>query len=101
MNDASLRVSWLSAYGSAPNLGRVDDADRILVCVGRGVAGHREAQGMSQEHMGFQDGLHRDYIAGTKRGERNISSVALSYWLPALRVSWDDFGRNVDKALRE
>lgn len=62
---------------------------------------YREAQGLSQERMGFQAGLHRNYIAGTERGERNISIVALSTWLGALNVGWEDFGHRVDAALRK
>ena len=79
----------------------MNDAERIRACVGRVLRTHRERQGLSQERMGFQAGLHRNYIAGTERGERNISIVALSIWLPALRVSWEEFGREVDAALRE
>lgn len=41
----------------------------------------RRASGLSQEGLADQSGLHRTYVGGVERGERNISLEAM--WLLA------------------
>ena len=58
----------------------------------------REAEGLSQEKIGFRATLHRNYIGSAERGERNISFEAMERWLAALDVTWAQFGEALDDA---
>ena len=50
----------------------------------------RMAQGMSQEMLAQKSGLHRTYIGGIERGERNISLVNIEKIANALNLSLTD-----------
>ena len=54
--------------------------------VGRRVRTLREKAGWSQEELGFKSGLHRNYIGGIERGERNVAVVNLAKLAKALSV---------------
>ena len=45
--------------------------------VGRNLRAHREAQGISQERFAEVLGLHRTYMGGIERGERNLTLRSL------------------------
>lgn len=47
----------------------------IKKAVGERVRQLRESKQWSQEQLGFQCGLHRNYIGGIERGERNVGVV--------------------------
>jgi transcriptional regulator with XRE-family HTH domain len=58
--------------------------------VGRAVRDLRAARGMSQEDLAFVTGMHRSYVGGVERGERNPSLIALSRVAAALGVrTWE------------
>ncbi len=45
--------------------------------VGRNLRAHREALGLSQEAFAELVGVHRTYMGGLERGERNITLRSL------------------------
>jgi transcriptional regulator with XRE-family HTH domain len=51
-----------------------DDLQRI---VGRNLRAHRQARGLSQEAFADILGVHRTYMGGIERGERNLTLRSL------------------------
>lgn len=45
------------------------------ISFGENVRALRKAAGLSQEELGHRADLHRTYIGGVERGERNISLI--------------------------
>ncbi len=41
--------------------------------LGRGLRAHRKARGLSQEEFADVAGVHRTFIGGLERGERNVT----------------------------
>ncbi len=60
--------------------------DRDLRRFGQRVRELREAAGMSQEELAERAGLHRTYIGGIERGERNVGILNVLHLARALRV---------------
>jgi transcriptional regulator with XRE-family HTH domain len=58
--------------------------------IGDRIRDKREARGLSQIEIGALAGLHRTYIGGVERGERNISALNLIAIARALRVEVGD-----------
>lgn len=58
----------------------------IKVEVGRRIRVLRERRNWSQEELGFASGLHRNYIGGIERGERNATVLSIGKIAAALRV---------------
>ena len=50
----------------------------------------REAKGLSQEKLAFQAGIHRTYLGGIERGERNPSLRNIAVIAKALGVTIAD-----------
>ena len=61
-------------------------ADDVCVAFGRRVRGLRERLGLSQEQLAQRSGLHRTYVGGIERGERNPSLINISRLAAALGV---------------
>ena len=72
-------------------------ASAIRRHVGETLRSFREGAGWSQERLADEADLHRTYISSAEHGERNISVEALDRWLRALGVTWERFGRQVDR----
>lgn len=45
--------------------------------VGRNLRAHRQAKGLSQEAFADELGVHRTYMGGVERGERNLTLKSL------------------------
>lgn len=58
-----------------------------LTGVGLRVRELRQANGLSQEELAHRSGLHRNYIGGIERGERNVGVLAIFAIAAALNVS--------------
>lgn len=65
-------------------------SDNIRIKFGKRVRKLREAQGISQEELGFISDLHRTYISEVERGIRNISLDNIYKLAKALDVSLRD-----------
>lgn len=45
--------------------------------VGRNLRAYRQAKGLSQEAFAYELGVHRTYMGGIERGERNLTLRSL------------------------
>ena len=60
--------------------------NRFLKLFGSNVRRTREAAGITQEELASRAGLHRTYIGGLERGERNVGLINLAKLALALHV---------------
>ena len=65
--------------------------------VGLALRSLRIQSGLSQDELGYRAQLHRTYIGGVERGEKNPSAKSINKILKALNKTWTDFGIEVDK----
>lgn len=54
--------------------------------VGRNLRAHRQARGLSQEAFAELVGVHRTYMGGLERGERNLTLRSLERLAKVLRL---------------
>ena len=66
---------------------------RLYQIVGRKIRSIREKKGLSQEEFAAMCNLHRTYVGGVERGERNITLETLQTIAEALRVSPEELLR--------
>lgn len=62
----------------------MDDADDILSSFALAVRTRRHELGLSQEGLAERAGLHRTYVGGVERGERNLTLVSITRLARAL-----------------
>ena len=65
------------------------EADPELLALGQTVRRLRIARDLSQEELADLSGLHRNYIGGIERGERNVGVKALFAIARGLKVEAD------------
>ncbi|MCJ7666876.1 MAG: helix-turn-helix domain-containing protein [Anaerolineae bacterium] len=58
----------------------------IRTLFGRRLRELRQQQGLSQEELAFRAGLHRTYVGGIERGERNVTLKNIQRLADALGV---------------
>lgn len=75
----------------------MDDDRAVLTMFGLQVRRLREAAGLSQEALADVAQLHRTYIGGVERGERNISLVNIVKISKALGCRPDDLLATTDE----
>jgi transcriptional regulator with XRE-family HTH domain len=54
--------------------------------VGRAIRQLRKARGLSQEELAYRAGVHRTYVGGVERGERNVTVDSLHKFATGLGV---------------
>lgn len=62
----------------------------VRVAFGRRVRELRHIRGLSQEQLAERCGLHRTYIGGIERGERNPALLNINAIALALKISLQD-----------
>ncbi len=68
----------------------------VLVKFGKRVRALREAAGISQEALASQAHMHRTYLSGVERGERNISLINIVKLARALNISTSQLVVGID-----
>lgn len=59
----------------------IGDLQRI---VGKNLRAYRQAKGLSQEAFAELVGMHRTYIGGVERGERNLTLATVERYAEAI-----------------
>lgn len=65
--------------------------------VGRAIRRRREGQGISQEELAHRAGVHRTYVGGVERGERNITVESLNKFAAGLGVQPSEILRDIER----
>lgn len=67
--------------------------------VGRNVRAIRQARGLSQEQFADAIGVHRTYVGGIERGERNLTLQSVEHLAEGARVPVLDLFRDAGAAV--
>jgi transcriptional regulator with XRE-family HTH domain len=62
----------------------------VKALFGKSVRALREERGYSQEELAERAGLHRNYVGGIERGERNVALENIAKLAKALAVQTRD-----------
>ncbi len=72
-----------------------------LIALGKVLRKYRESQNHSQEKLAEMVDIHRTYLGGIERGERNPTFNNLNQILIGLNISWKSFGESIDRELNK
>jgi len=64
----------------------VDEDDAVQRMLGERIRDLRRGKGWTQDRLAAETGLHRNYIGGVERGERNPTVTAVARLARALEV---------------
>jgi transcriptional regulator with XRE-family HTH domain len=71
---------------------------KLLLAFGRRLRAERERIGLSQEDFAEAACLHRTYIGGVERGERNLSLLNMARIARALKVTPAELLKGIELA---
>lgn len=71
--------------------------ERVLDSLGQTLRSVRRARGFSQEQLSLETGIHRNYIGGIERGERNPSVASIVQLSTALGISLSELFSMVEQ----
>jgi transcriptional regulator with XRE-family HTH domain len=74
----------------------VADPSTLLLGLGRAIREARAELRISQEELSLRTGVHRNYIGGIERGERNPSVTTIARLANALEVPASDLFREAE-----
>jgi transcriptional regulator with XRE-family HTH domain len=74
----------------------VADPSTLLIGLGRAVREARAELRISQEELSLRTGVHRNYIGGIERGERNPSVKTIARLAAALEVPPSELFREAE-----
>ena len=68
-----------------------------LAALGRAVREARDERGISQEALAQRIGVHRTYVGGIERGERNVTYESLLRVAEALAIPMSELQRRAER----
>lgn len=71
-----------------------------LVTLGSALRQLRRDRGLSQDRLANRAGVDRAYVGGIERAERHPTWEVVERLLAVLDVSWEEFGRALDRSRR-
>ena len=81
--------------GTVP--GSMPQRSQSHAAFGRAVREQRDAVGISQEELASRSGMHRTYIGGIERGERNPSLTNIARLADALEIGLAELVEGLDR----
>jgi transcriptional regulator with XRE-family HTH domain len=75
----------------------VPQRSKAHAALGQAVRDFRKARQISQEELAFEVGIHRTYVGGIERGERNPSYTNIRRLAAALGVSVSELMRRAEE----